>query len=65
LDQPNVNGLFSCYLFFSEFHCLNRHENTSECEKWTEQGECEKNPVWMGAHCRVACGMCNITCTDM
>ncbi|XP_068228214.1 zinc metalloproteinase nas-13-like isoform X2 [Palaemon carinicauda] len=28
------------------------------CETWAGTGECEKNPVWMGANCKKACSLC-------
>ena len=34
-------------------------EDTNEsCQYWAENGECDKNPNWMGINCALSCGTC-------
>lgn len=33
----------------------NRWFNDSQCDSWTESGECDTNPIWMLAYCKASC----------
>eukprot|EP01025_Chloroclados_australasicus_P065710 TRINITY_DN8952_c0_g1_i1.p1 TRINITY_DN8952_c0_g1~~TRINITY_DN8952_c0_g1_i1.p1 ORF type:complete len:250 (-),score=19.95 TRINITY_DN8952_c0_g1_i1:239-988(-) len=38
--------------------CLDENSN---CKDWAQHGECERNPQFMGASCRLSCGTCQAT----
>lgn len=44
--------------------CSNVHAEDAECEKWAEEGECERNPLWMGKNCQDACKQCHSVCVN-
>ncbi|KAL8582533.1 hypothetical protein ACOMHN_066797 [Nucella lapillus] len=60
-DQQDNDFLFS--MLPSEI-CSNLHAKDAECELWAEQGECERNPGWMGQNCKDACKQCHRVCVD-
>ena len=33
---------------------------SDECTRWAQNGECQKNQLWMEEHCREACGLCMV-----
>ncbi|CAL1543600.1 unnamed protein product [Lymnaea stagnalis] len=37
--------------------CVNNY-NSWACYIWANQGECERNPLYMKEHCKKACGVC-------
>ncbi|XP_050405448.2 macrophage mannose receptor 1 [Patella vulgata] len=47
-----------------EVVCENIHTNDTQCTQWTDDGECSKNPLWMGKNCRSACGLCYRKCEN-
>lgn len=38
-------------------NCVNTHDSWT-CYIWAKQGECERNPAFMGESCKKACGLC-------
>ncbi|XP_070563559.1 uncharacterized protein [Ptychodera flava] len=39
----------------TNIYCVDEYEN---CDIWARQGECEQNPLFMTARCRLSCGTC-------
>ncbi|CAG2187406.1 CD206 [Mytilus edulis] len=46
-------------------HCYNMHSNDTQCDKWRDQGECQKNPVWMARSCHKSCNYCIRDCKNI
>ncbi|XP_059150343.1 macrophage mannose receptor 1-like isoform X2 [Physella acuta] len=44
--------------------CRNQHPNSSECDVWANQGECQSNYAWMSVHCTMSCDLCDNICAD-
>lgn len=53
-----IHVLGSAYWFCFPVACENKHTDSSECDKWAAEGECQINPVWMPENCRKSCHMC-------
>lgn len=41
------------------------HSNDTQCDKWRDQGECLKNPVWMARSCHKSCNYCIRDCKNI
>merc|ERR1719384_1869646 len=39
-------------------------DDNPSCEFWANSGECERNPAFMLANCRLSCGVCTPSCSD-
>ncbi|XP_078383081.1 uncharacterized protein LOC144665674 isoform X2 [Oculina patagonica] len=35
-----------------------------QCPRWAQNGECQKNSIWMRANCQKSCKVCSSTCVD-
>ncbi|XP_052062584.1 macrophage mannose receptor 1-like [Mytilus californianus] len=46
-------------------HCYNIHSNDTQCDLWRDQGECQKNPVWMARSCHKSCNLCIRDCKNI
>ena len=39
--------------------CKDLFPDVSQCRAWKNLGQCDRNPAWMRANCRMTCGLCS------
>ncbi|XP_043234021.1 zinc metalloproteinase nas-13-like [Amphibalanus amphitrite] len=66
LDIAKLNRLYGCDEVPTEAPVTGAPEcrdTDGSCQFWAENGECQKNPNWMGINCALSCGTCG-DCED-
>ncbi|XP_052061960.1 macrophage mannose receptor 1-like [Mytilus californianus] len=46
-------------------HCYNMHLNDTQCDLWSDQGECRTNPKRMARLCQKSCNLCFDDCKNI
>ncbi|XP_064114840.1 zinc metalloproteinase nas-4-like isoform X2 [Macrobrachium nipponense] len=72
-DIQKLQLLYNCSNTTAEENTLNEtlttivpevcKDSNKFCKTWAGTGECENNPVWMGANCKKACNLCETVAT--